>query len=81
MITGSRQLIKQRLRLCQIGRVEALGEPAVDRPSALHHIQGTCITVLSFWHSKFPPTELPETSVVALSLSTWRLRLTVLEST
>ena len=30
-----------RLRLCQIGRVEALGEPAVDRPSPysgdMHH--------------------------------------------
>jgi len=41
VITGSRQLIKQRLRLCQIGRVEALGEPAVDRPSPysgdMHH--------------------------------------------
>ena len=41
MITGSRQLIKQRRRLCQIGPVEALGEPAVDRPSPysgdMHH--------------------------------------------
>jgi hypothetical protein len=28
---GLLQLVKQRLRLFQIGRVEALGEPAVDR--------------------------------------------------
>jgi hypothetical protein len=29
--TGSRQLIEQRLRVLQDGRVEAFGEPAVDR--------------------------------------------------
>src|SRR5438874_4460607 len=28
---GSRQLGEKRLRLLQVGRVEALGEPAVDR--------------------------------------------------
>src|SRR5215472_3312061 len=29
--TGSRQLIEQRLRSLQVERIEALGEPAVDR--------------------------------------------------
>jgi hypothetical protein len=28
---GSRQLVEQRLRLFQVGCVEAFGEPAVDR--------------------------------------------------
>ena len=31
LATGSRQFVEQRLRLFQIGRVEAFGEPAVDR--------------------------------------------------
>ena len=30
-VAGSRQFVEQRLRLFQIGGVEALGEPAVDR--------------------------------------------------
>jgi hypothetical protein len=31
MVTGSRQLVEQGPRLFQIGRIEAFGEPAVDR--------------------------------------------------
>jgi hypothetical protein len=31
VLTGSRQLVQQGLGVLQVGRVEALGEPAVDR--------------------------------------------------
>ena len=31
VFTSSRQLIEQRLRLHQVGRIETFGEPAVDR--------------------------------------------------
>src|SRR5437764_3463100 len=31
LTAGSRQFVEQRLRLFEIGRVEAFGEPAVDR--------------------------------------------------
>ena len=34
-MAGSRQLVEQRLRLFQIGSVEAFGEPAVDRREAI----------------------------------------------